>query len=117
MAEDRNGVAGYIVGAHDTLGWDTRLEVKWWPHLRDQYADSSAVSPAARTADQHPAFMLHHSERMPPDVARWFPAHVHMNLLPRIQRSGVGPWLLALWLDRVALRGATAVTAPLMMPL
>jgi GNAT superfamily N-acetyltransferase len=53
--------------------------------------------------------MIHHPEATPPEVALRFPAHLHMNLLPRLQRQGIGSQLLGIWLRAVAMRGATAV--------
>ena len=34
VAEDRQGVAGYIVGTHDTDAFEARMEAEWWPPLR-----------------------------------------------------------------------------------
>lgn len=97
VAEDADGVAGYIVGAADTAAFEDRLEREWWPALRRQYAEPPGP-PESWTADQRRCFMIHHPSRTPRAVAAAFPAHVHMNLLPRLQRQGVGPALLERWL-------------------
>ncbi len=34
VAEDEEGVCGYIAGALDTAAHEERLEQEWWPHLR-----------------------------------------------------------------------------------
>jgi hypothetical protein len=41
VAEDDDGVAGYIVGVADTAAFEERLEREWWPALRRQYDDPS----------------------------------------------------------------------------
>jgi len=42
--------------------------------------------------------MIHHPSRTPAAVVATFPAHLHMNLLPRAQGQGVGRLLLKHWL-------------------
>ncbi len=37
VAEDGNGVGGYIVGTLDTRDFEARLEQDWWPALRRRY--------------------------------------------------------------------------------
>ena len=108
VVEDRDGVAGFAVGAADTVAWEARLEHAWWPPLRGQYPEPAGVPPDLRTADQRRAFMIHHPARTPPRVVDAFPAHLHMNLLPRLQRRGVGKRLLSQWLEAAAAHGARA---------
>lgn len=38
-------------------------------------------------------------------MAARFPAHLHMNLLPRAQGHGLGPRLLTLWLEMAGAAG------------
>jgi GNAT superfamily N-acetyltransferase len=106
VAEDDEGVAGYAVGTTDTRAWEERLEHEWWPPLRAQYVDPADVSPETRTPDQRRAFMIHHPTKTPAAVTRDYPAHMHMNLLPRLQRRGVGSRLLDGWRTRA---GACAI--------
>lgn len=98
VVEDEEGVAGFAVGTADTMAWEERLEREWWPALRRQYADPAEQ----RTADERRAHMIHHPAKTPADIAGKFPAHLHMNFLPRTQRRGVGSKLLGLWLGKVA---------------
>ena len=102
VVEDEQGVAGFAVGALDTAAWEDRLEDAWWPELRRRYPDPSDVPPGQRTPDQRRAWMIHHPERTPPAIVARYPAHLHMNLLPRQQRRGVGRMLLARWLALAA---------------
>ncbi len=109
VVEDAAGVAGFAVGAVDTPAWEALLESAWWPDLRRRYADPDATSSEAWTADQRRAFMIHHPRPTPAEVTRQYPAHLHMNLLPRQQRRGVGPALLRAWLAAAAGHGARCV--------
>lgn len=97
VAEDGDGVAGYIVGVADTLAFEERLDREWWPALRRQYADPGGP-PEAWDADQRRCFMIHHPSRTPATVVAACPAHLHMNLLPGLQGQGVGRLLLKHWL-------------------
>ena len=109
VAEDDLGVAGYVVGALDTLSFERLLEDQWWPALRVAYEEPNEELSADWSADQRRSFMIHHPERTPLELAKSHPAHLHMNLLPRIQGQGVGRKLLKLWLGKVRELGATAV--------
>jgi GNAT superfamily N-acetyltransferase len=42
--------------------------------------------------------MIHHPRRTPPAVVQKYPAHLHMNLLPRLRAQGVGSNLFDDWL-------------------
>ena len=53
--------------------------------------------------------MIHHPVMTPSAVAGGYPAHLHMNLLPRLQRRGLGSKLLGAWLERAASVGARDV--------
>ena len=102
--QDGLGVAGFAVGTPDTLAWEERLDREWWPLLRPQYADPADVPPANRTPDQRRAFMIHHPAKTPAAVTAAYPAHLHMNLMPRMHRRGVGSALLHAWLTAVGAR-------------
>ena len=109
VAVDGDEVAGFAAGAKDTLQWEDVLEQNWWPALRRRYPDPDAASLAGWTADQRRASAIHHPERAPRDVVNAYPAHLHLNLLPSVQRQGVGSILLQAWLELASTRGATAV--------
>lgn len=106
VVEDGDGVAGFVAGATDTEVWEHRLERDWWPPLRSRYPDPSDVPPEMQTADQRRAFMIHHPVSTPAEVTARFPAHLHMNLLPRLQRRGIGSTLLNAWRQAADGRGA-----------
>lgn len=98
VAEDEEGVCGYIAGALDTSAHEDRLEREWWPHLRSIYPDPQG-DPQEWNADERRAHFIHHPRRTPGWLTDPFPAHIHMNLLPRTQGKGGGTRLLSRWLD------------------
>jgi GNAT superfamily N-acetyltransferase len=108
VVEDGEGVAGYVVGATDTTAWEEKLEQAWWPPLRKRYALPAEADAERWTPDQRRAFTIHRPTPTPIAVARRYPAHLHMNLLPRLHRRGVGTTLFEHW---TALAGARAAKA------
>jgi ribosomal protein S18 acetylase RimI-like enzyme len=90
VLEDGEGVAGYVIGAHDTHAFEQRLERGWWPALRGQYPDPSAVPAARRTPDERLALLIHHPRTTPQRLLTEYPSHLHIDLLPRAQGGGHG---------------------------
>jgi ribosomal protein S18 acetylase RimI-like enzyme len=101
VAEDAEGVGGYIVGARDTLAFETRMEAAWWPALRRRYADP-AGDPKHWGLDEVRAWQIHHPRPPPARVAQPYPSHLHINLLPRLQGQGLGRALIDRWLAAIA---------------
>jgi hypothetical protein len=89
LAEGDEGVGGYITGAADTCAFEKRCETEWWPRLRAQYAEPSDP-PANWLWDERMQRHIHHPHRTPQRINEIYPAHPHINLLPRLQGSGSG---------------------------
>ena len=106
VAEDAAGVAGFVVGTDDTRAWESRLKREWWPMLRRQYPAPDAAQVAEWPHDQRRIFMIHNPAPVPTAVVQAYPAHLHINLLPRLQGRGIGARLFAAWLAAAAARGA-----------
>jgi GNAT superfamily N-acetyltransferase len=111
VAEDAAGVGGYIVGAPDTRAFEARLEADWWPKLRAAHADPSGRPHESWTRDDVMKWLIHHYRRAPDEAVTEHPAHLHINLLPRLQGRGVGRQLMVRWLE--AARGEGAAGAHL----
>jgi len=108
VVEDDKGVAGYIIGPYDTVAFQARLEREWWPSLRARYEEPQGDA-AGWNADQRRIHTIHHPEpAFGPRVAI-FPAHIHMNLLPRLQGQGLGTRLLDLWISTAREAGVKGV--------
>ena len=108
VAGDDHGVAGFALGAPDTAGWFRKLEGEWWPSLRAIYEDPGEIPSPDWSADQRRAFMIHHPVPPPGQIIEQYPAHLHLNLAPRVQGQGVGRRLFSEWMARAAGRGVTA---------
>jgi ribosomal protein S18 acetylase RimI-like enzyme len=95
VAQDEAGVGGYVLGARDSQAFEERLERDWWPRLRRRYPDPPAdLAPADWTADQQMAHLIHHRYTVPDELARSYPSHLHIDLLPRLQGRGQGRQLI-----------------------
>jgi ribosomal protein S18 acetylase RimI-like enzyme len=95
VAADREGVGGYVLGALDSHEFAARLERGWWPALRARYPEPPADSePGGWTRDQYLAHWMHHPPRVPDELNRAYPSHLHIDLLPRLQGGGLGRHLI-----------------------
>ncbi len=86
--------AGFIAGADDTTAWEERLEREWWPNLRAGLPVTPEVSDSELNPDQRRIAMIFRPPRTPTQIANRYPAHLHLNLLARLQRNGLGSSLL-----------------------
>jgi ribosomal protein S18 acetylase RimI-like enzyme len=109
VVEDDEGVAGFAVGTADTWKWQERLEAEWWPRLRRQYADPAARPATEWSADQRRANTIYRPQRTPQQIVERYPAHLHLNLLERIQGRGAGTMLFAEWMAHASQQGVGAV--------
>jgi len=105
VAEDDAGVAGYVVGTHDSNRFAERLEREWWPALRARYADTTGMTESDR--DRIAAIMR--PEKTPADIVAGYPAHIHMNLLSRLRGQRVGTRLLDMWVEQAKAAGVSGI--------
>jgi GNAT superfamily N-acetyltransferase len=108
VAEDADGVAGYIVGVYDTRAFQAQLERDWWPRLRETYPDPQG-DPDLWDADQKRIAAIHHPSLPPAALVDAYPAHIHMNLLSRLRGQGMGTKLLDAWLSQARRADVKAV--------
>jgi ribosomal protein S18 acetylase RimI-like enzyme len=105
VVHDAAGVAGYCVGAPDTAAFEDWLEAHWLPGLRADHPRGTAATVADRALVER----IHDWPRTDAAVLRRFPAHLHIDLLPRLQGQGWGRRLAEAVLDELARGGATGI--------
>ena len=82
---DESGVAGYLLATADSNAfWDWE-DAHWWPPLRAQYPRLTGNS-----WDSDIITLIHDAPRTPAEIVTSFPAHLHIDLLPRAQGQGLG---------------------------
>jgi ribosomal protein S18 acetylase RimI-like enzyme len=86
---DEAGVAGYLLSADDTLAFEAWAEAEWWPALRERYPPRTDGSPDAELVR-----LIHQPEVTPPELARDYPAHLHIDLMDRARGQGWGRVLI-----------------------
>ncbi|WP_309646437.1 GNAT family N-acetyltransferase [Phenylobacterium sp.] len=106
VAQDEQGVAGYVIGTADTRAFEARQEAEWWPRLRKVHP-SPAGPPS--TPDERLVYRIHHPFAVPQLVVDAAPAHLHINLLPRLQGQGMGKALIDTLRDALRQAGADRV--------
>jgi ribosomal protein S18 acetylase RimI-like enzyme len=95
VAEDGEGVGGYILGALDSESFAKRLDRDWWPRLRGRYPEPPAGLPEEQwTDDQRKACTIHHPWPADPELTARYPSHLHIDLVPRLQSGGQGRRLM-----------------------
>ncbi|WP_439565978.1 GNAT family N-acetyltransferase [Microcella sp.] len=102
---DNDGPAGYLVATADTAAFESWCERMWWPALRDRHP----LQAPRRDRDQHLVALIHAPEATPASITGRYPAHLHINLLPRAQGQGLGRALIDRLADQLRERGVPGV--------
>jgi ribosomal protein S18 acetylase RimI-like enzyme len=100
VVTDDLGVAGYVIGTADTTAFAAWQERAWWPALRQRYPLRDGDDPDAGLVR-----LLHAGQPGDPAVVDRYPAHLHIDLLPRAQGHGLGRALVTTLTDALRERG------------
>jgi ribosomal protein S18 acetylase RimI-like enzyme len=94
-------VKGYILGCADTARFVQRYRAEWLPHFARRYVH---VEPP-RSRDERTRHRGFTPEQMLiPELDR-YPAHLHIDLLPEVQRRGFGRQLMQHLIGALEQRG------------
>jgi len=89
---------GFIVAAPDSRAYRQWMEDEWLRNLRLQFPLPAAFEKLPTEKDRHILEMIHRTHMPIDDNALSFldeyPAHLHINLLPCLQRQGYGQKLM-----------------------
>jgi ribosomal protein S18 acetylase RimI-like enzyme len=102
---DTRGPCGYVVGAADSCAFVRWFNTHWLPDLR---AASQAVRVPRGAPDAWFFDLIRNDATVPKAVDR-YPAHLHIDLLPRAQGQGWGRRMVETWMALAAARGANGV--------
>lgn len=105
-AEFEGVASGYILCALDTAAFEAECEAAWWPRLRERYQLNSQQ---AGSSDDEIVRMIHHPSLADPVIAREYPAHLHIDLLPVLQGHGAGAQLIRTLLSELRARHSSGV--------
>lgn len=79
LVVDDGGVGGYIVATSDTAAFVDRYRAEWLPRFAAIHPDDSEMAHLGYTPER----------MLIPELAD-YPAHLHIDLLPRLQGAGWG---------------------------
>ena len=103
---DNDGdILGYVVGTSDTFAFERKLDAQWWPFLAEKYAGREPQAKLDAMVLNRIATPPHSDET----IARHYPAHLHINLLPPAQSGGWGRRLIEAELESLRKAGASGV--------
>lgn len=100
-----DGVVGYVLGTIDARAFEERCEREWWPVLRERHP---LRSDGTRFDDLLIA-LIHHRPEPRKDLADRFPSELHIDILPVVQRRGLGRRLIDVLLGGLADAGSPGV--------
>ena len=103
--EDEQGICGYALGALDSRAFYARYEAEWRPDLCARFpAPPGDSSQWTRAQTVHHGY--HHPDYFCPEPYAAYPAHLHIDLLPRAQGRGYGRRMLEQVMDILRRRGS-----------
>jgi ribosomal protein S18 acetylase RimI-like enzyme len=103
VAEYENCPKGYIVSVSDTINYKKWLEENWLLQLRKQFPKENKVK---YTEKEEEIINEIHKKQYPIDLKNFawlsdYPAHLHIDLLPDIQKKGIGKILMEKLIDNL----------------
>jgi ribosomal protein S18 acetylase RimI-like enzyme len=105
ILEDAQGVCGYALGALDSRSFYARYETEWRPNLCARYPEPQG-DPDGWSRVEQVYFWYHHPDYFCPEPYSHFPAHLHIDLLPRAQGRGYGRRMLERLMEELGRRGS-----------
>jgi len=105
VVEETYRPQGYILAVPDTIKFNQWMEEKWLPPLRKRYPQPFPQE-LIRSEKEKWIIDIIHKCLFPMDltVQPWltdYPAHLHIDLLPNIQRKGIGRILIDTLFDEL----------------
>lgn len=108
VLEDEAGVCGYVLGAADTKTFHEFLVKEWFPSVGHDLHDPGPDESRWRGSDWLRRAILHPDDLPPVDLVL-YPAHGHIDLLPRAQGRGAGGRAMRLLMDALSQAGAAGM--------
>jgi ribosomal protein S18 acetylase RimI-like enzyme len=102
VLQDETGICGYILGTRDSLAYAAWMERAWLPAWRAKHplTVQADANPETLSYQERIVGLIHHGYH-PYDCVLEYPAHLHIDLLPRAQSQGWGRALMNTFLERL----------------
>jgi len=105
MVDTGERVAGYAIAVEDSLAFARWYDDNWLPRFRTAHPLDAAANETEREVI---GWGLDPRGSIVPEVDR-YPAHLHIDLLPELQRQGFGRRLIRAQLEALRVRGVPGV--------
>jgi ribosomal protein S18 acetylase RimI-like enzyme len=93
---DETGACGYVLGTRDSKAFEAFMNTVWLPPLRAKYAITNSSLPSELWLLE-----LIAAGYSVPENSELYPAHLHIDLLPRAQGHGMGRKIMTVFLNRL----------------
>lgn len=108
--EDATGPCGYLLGAPDSQGFARRFEQEWMPRVASEFRELVQRHPLAlSTLEAEQRRWFAHRQWVFPQPLNRYPAHLHVDLLPRVQGQGFGRAMIPRILEAMTVAGVPGV--------
>jgi ribosomal protein S18 acetylase RimI-like enzyme len=101
---DETGACGYVLGTRDSKAFETFMNTVWLPPLRSKYTMTPSSLPSETWL-----LKLIQEGYIVPENSELYPAHLHIDLLPRAQGHGMGRKIMTVFLERLRELGVSGV--------
>ena len=109
VAEDGDGVAGFVAAAPDTSAFEAMREARWFPGVRARTPRPDGDPSPHEGLEAVCQRCVHVPVATPTEIARAYPAHMHLNIDPRAHGRGLGRALCAAVLDKTRVVGLQGI--------
>ncbi len=106
VVEDDDGVAGYVLGVPDSAAFDAWAAKEWYPQHSEGLPDPGPDEANWVRRSDWLRNWIHRPKPSPVELLETWPAHGHIDLLPRMQGKGAGRQMMHALFEALAAREA-----------
>ena len=108
VLEDKLGICGYVLGTKDTKIFFKKMTEEWLPKYQKRFPMPDG-DPEIWNMDQKIVALIHNPRVSIPDSLNNFPAHLHIDLLPRARKKGNGRRMIETLHEKLQVLGIKGV--------
>ena len=108
VLEDKIGICGYVLGTKDTKIFFKKMTEEWLPKYQKRFPMPDGDS-EKWDMDQKIVALIHNPRVSIPDSLNNFPAHLHIDLLPRARKKGNGRRMINTLHEKLKILGIKGV--------
>ena len=108
VLEDKIGICGYVLGTKDTKIFFKKMTEEWLPKYQTRFPMPEG-DPEIWNMDQKIIALIHNPRVSIPDSLKNFPAHLHIDLLPRARKKGNGRRMIETLHEKLQILGIKGV--------